>query len=1319
MEIRIGVRKDWSVLVGIIDKVLKGTLAEEHRMIKQQWQTAINKQDNKPFILDHKEQQWLRQHKPIKIGVMNSWPPMDFLDRSGKPAGIGVDFIKALNRRLDDALEPAPASWHELIRAVETQQLPALMDITPTVERRQQIKFTEPYLTLPHVIVTQREHPPVEKISDLEGKPVAVERKFMVSRYLAKYYPDIKQVEYQNTSDALDSVSRGETKAYIGNRAVALYVIEHELLSNLKIQNKTTETYSVNAIGIRQDWPILQQILQKALDDMSRQEVRNILRQWVPEVETEQTNPKLLLTAIERQWLEEHPQIKIGIDPHWEPIEFLDKRQRHQGISADFLSRIGSMLNVDFVVKSSNSWSQVISDAQQHDIDLLPAVTPSAERAQYLNFTQPYLHFPFMIFTRRDAPLITDIDDLSNRVVAVEADYITVEYLTRDYPQLELKLMNTTTDALEAVASNEVDAYIGNLTLGSYLIDKMGFGNLKVAAPTPYASDLAIGIRKDWPQLHSIMDKALQAIDETERRSIRQNSLAIRYDVKVNYTLLWQVAGGALIVLSLILAWTAQIKRQKSALAIAKAEADQANQFKSHFLANMSHEIRTPMNAIMGFSHLVLQTELSARQHRYIDKINSSAQTLLGVINDILDFSKIEAGKLDIEKTGFSLDDVFDNLASLITIRAEEKGLEILFNRDLEIPDTLIGDPLRLGQVLINLAANAVKFTEQGEIIVSAELKSADDHQVLIEFSVVDSGIGIEPEQLPRLFEPFTQLDGSITRRYGGSGLGLSICYHLVSLLKGELTADSDPGIGSAFRFTIPFEIDPSISQQEWLPQSELRDLRVLVVDDNPTAIELLKERLESFTFKVSSTSNASDALKRLTEAEKREQDPFRLVLMDWRMPGMNGIQAAKRIKQNRDHLSVVPPVILITAYGREEVMLQAEEAGLDAILIKPISPSVLFDTLIRVLTGQEENLSRQVEHTSHCQQLSGSVLLVEDNHINQQVARELIEGMGITVDTAENGKFALEALNSKRYDLVLMDLQMPEMDGFETTQRIRAIDDYHSLPIVAMTAHAMASEREQCLASGMNEHIPKPIDPTHLNRVLSRWLQPANDAKKADTVSQDQALKIDLPDSLPGIDLKWGLERVGGNHRLYLNLIREFVTSHIQDNLFLQQYLKDSEIDKAIRLVHTLEGVSGNIGAHTLSEASKHLHAAIQTGKLTEIAGMTSTFNQAFDELIETLKNYLDSLESSRIFQSIASTEQTDELEIDTMLHALDEMLEEGDPDAKTHILKISSQITDPESQPILNQLKTQINDYDFDLARKTLAELGQVRGNRKDGDK
>jgi polar amino acid transport system substrate-binding protein len=1064
---------------------------------------------------------------------------------------------------------------------------------------------------------------------------------------------------------------------------------------------------------------MLQQILQKALDNLSRQEVRNILRQWVPEVEMDRATPRksqrLELTADEQQWLKAHSQISIGIDPHWEPIEFLDKHRTYKGISADFLSRIGAMLNVNFILKSSDNWSQVMTDAQQHEIDLLPAITPSEERAQYLNFTQPYLHFPFMIFTRRDAPLVTSINDLTDLVVAVEEDYITIEYLTRDHPELQLKLFSTTTEALKAVASNEVDAYIGNLTLGSYLIDKMGFGNLKVAAPTPYFSDLAIGIRKDWPVLHSIMDKALEAIDETERRNIRQNSLAIRYDVEVDYTLLWQVLAGAIIILLLILAWTAQIKRQKSALAIAKAEADQANQFKSHFLANMSHEIRTPMNAIMGFSHLALQTELSARQHRYIDKINSSAQVLLGVINDILDFSKIEAGKFEIEKTGFSLDDVFDNLASLITIRAEEKGIEILFNRDLEIPDMLIGDPLRLGQILINLVGNAVKFTDQGEIIVSAELKSVNEQQLEIEFSVIDSGIGIDPEELPRLFEPFTQLDGSITRRYGGSGLGLSICYHLVSLLQGKLTADSRPGVGSAFRFTVPFETDPSISQQVWLPQTDLRGLRVLVVDDNPTAIELLQGRLESFTFNVTSTSSASDALSLLSHAEKSEHDPFQLVLMDWRMPGMNGIEAAKLIKQNRDHLSVVPPVVLITAYGREEVMLQAEEAGLDAILIKPISPSVLFDTLVRVLTGKEESDNRQADLSSHCQQLTGTVLLVEDNHINQQVARELIEGMGVTVDTAENGRFALESLNSKPYDLILMDLQMPEMDGYETTQKIRAIKDYDSMPIVAMTAHAMASEREQCLDAGMNEHVPKPIDPTHLNRVLSRWLKPSINQNSASLKENQEKAPI-LPDALPGIELKWGLERVGSNHQLYLNLLQEFVTSHIQDKLFLHKYLMESETEKAIRLVHTLEGVSGNIGAHTLSEASEHLHAAIQKGQ-SDVTSLTSTFDQAFDELIDTLRNYLDSLNSDSIQESIPTTEQTDDSEYSSLLNALDEMLEEGDPSAKSHILKISSQFTNPSNKLTLEQLTSQINDYDFDLARKTLAKLIQDRRYGKDG--
>jgi polar amino acid transport system substrate-binding protein len=1311
-ELRMGVRKDWPILVRIIDKVLAETPPEEHRMLKHHWLTNAQYRLDTSMVLNEEEREWLSKHPQIEIGVMNAWPPMDFVDSQGKARGIGIDIISALNRRLGGVLQPHPADWDELFEALNEKRLPALMDITPTPERERYFHFTDPYLTIPHVIVTQQDHPPVRQIANLTGKRIAVEQDFMIARLITEQYPAITPLEYKNTSDALDAVSRGEADAYIGNRAVILYLIEHELLSNLKIQSKMSETVSVNAIAVRADWPILHRILQKTLTSLSRNELRSILKKWVPNLEVRSLTPhaktQIQLTPEEQAWLDEHRKIRIGIDPFWEPIEFTDAQGRHRGITADFLSRIGDMLGVEFIYSSSLSWAQVMEGARTGEIDMIPALTPSPSRIEHLNFTQPYLHFPFMVFTRTDFPLITSIEDLNGATIAVEREYIAIEYLQKDYPELKLQLMDTTAESLQALASGEVDAYIGNLTLGSYLIDKMGLGNLKVAAPTSYAYDLAMGVRKDWPEFRSILDKALATIDENERRAIRQDSLAIRYDVEVDYTLLWRVLATAGVLLLITLIWLEQVRRQKAALAVAKAEAEQANRFKSYFLANMSHEIRTPMNAIMGFSHLALQTELTSRQHHYVDKINASAHILLGVINDILDFSKIEAGKLEIESVPFSLDEALENLASLTTMRADEKGVEVLFNRDLAIPGMLKGDPLRLGQVLINLTGNAIKFTEQGEVMVSAELEKQVENRAWIRFSVRDTGIGIDTTELPRLFTPFTQLDGSTTRRYGGSGLGLSICKHLIELMQGKLEVDTAPGQGSTFSFTIPFELSRSSARTDWLPEPSLRGLRVLVVDDNSTALELLQERLNSFTFDVTSTTHAADALQLLLQADRKEKNPYRLVLMDWRMPGLNGIEAGRHIKQNQDGLSVVPAVILITAYGREEIMLQADDAGLDAILIKPVSPSVLYDTVIRVLSGDEELESTQVSKTPPGQNLIGNVLLVEDNVINQQVAQELLEGMGVVVHTVGNGKEAIDALEEQRYDLVLMDLQMPEMDGYEATRRIRSDTRFQHLPLIAMTAHAMADERERCLNAGMNEHVPKPIDPAHLYQVLSHWLQPTNKPMPPRPDTGPKEREIDLPQHLPGIDLQWGLERVGGNRRLYHNLLREFITNHSQDIEALKDNLQHGEVDKTKRILHTLKGVTGNIGARVLEKTSSNLYNDLMEGRLQRGAELPDDFSQAFDELFRGLRNYLEVPVSSPPADSVTdAVAVVSESNIEETIAKLDEMLSAGNPDAKTlfqTIDRVLKPLIDPQ---LIELLAKQIRDYDFDLARETLATL------------
>lgn len=755
---------------------------------------------------------------------------------------------------------------------------------------------------------------------------------------------------------------------------------------------------------------------------------------------------------------------------------------------------------------------------------------------------------------------------------------------------------------------------------------------------------------------------------------------------------------------------TLQMQNELKVSELARRHAEETTEAKSLFLANMSHEIRTPMNAIIGMAHLALKTELTLKQKDYIEKIHRAGMSLLGIINDILDFSKIEAGKLDIEEVEFDLDEVLSSVAVVTSEKAEQKELEYLFDLRPSVPTRLRGDPLRLGQVLINLVNNAIKFTQAGEIALQCDLLEQNEDQVRLRFEVRDTGLGMSQEQSSKLFRPFSQGDESTTRKFGGTGLGLSISKGMIELMGGAIHLESEQGKGTSVIFELPFVCLPETKPHY---HRELFDtMQVLIVDDHVMAAELLADKLRRYGVSCELSHSGQDAFKQILSRETEQGSGYDALFVDLHMPGMEGTELI-RLLRSAD-LKRLPKIVLVGATAREGLNYREEATVADAYLDKPFNASNVFDTLVNLFSyADSKHVSPLVQTAFRCHHLR--ILLVEDNPINQQIARELLESANIDVDIAQNGKIALECLQAHavdHYQLVFMDVQMPEMDGHEATKRIRADSRYQSLPIIAMTAHALLIERERCLSSGMNAHLAKPINPRELFQIIETWCpQAVVESREMTVLSTENEQEHASP--MKHVSLRIGLSRTMGDRQLYFKLLRLFVQDQRSAFTQIVANLKQGDYASAERIAHTLKGVSGLIGAQ-IQEIAAQVEILVETrSDFGMMSSILATGEALLNETIEEIEDYLDHEHALTEFEGLSTSGRTiSSEEVISKLKHCYQLLSDYDGEAMEALSQASEELHIAFGPDVQKQIMRAASQYDFDVVMSIMKGNAHMAG-------
>ena len=888
---------------------------------------------------------------------------------------------------------------------------------------------------------------------------------------------------------------------------------------------------------------------------------------------------------------------------------------------------------------------------------------------------------------------------------------------------LEVRVQERTADLerLSLVASKTTNAVV--ITDAQGLIEWVNEGFVRI---TGYALDEVIGRKPGSilqgpdtdPDTNQRMRENIDRVEPFQEVILNYHKSGEAYWTEINCNPIFDENGAHSGFIAIESDVTSRVASEEK-LREATRQAEAANTAKSEFLANMSHEIRTPMNAIIGFTGLALQTPLTEKQQDYLTKVTQSSNALLGIINDILDFSKVEAGALELERIGFELDSVLEHLSGIMNSRAEDKSVEMLFQVDPAVPRELVGDPLRLGQVLTNLATNAIKFTDAGEILISVRLVEQTETSWELRFDVRDTGIGMSAEAQNRLFRPFTQADLSTTRQYGGTGLGLSICHRLVELMDGTITVESHPGEGSCFSFTARFGVSEQGGAAGLVPRRDLQGLHVLVVDDNASARTSFIEMLSAMRFTVKTVGSEAEMWDNLTtDSHLPAELRFRLIIVDADLIDGSERDMLQRVERR---IGQDAPAMVFTYPGNLDHLGESGSGAPSHLqLPKPFTRQSLFNILVDRLdrgTAPDWPVEAKQRRTADEEALAGvHVLLVEDNEINQQVAREILEGVGVSVEIAGDGKQAVSRMISDmvandrpKFDAILMDLQMPRMDGYSATRVLRDNSAFDDIPIIAMTAHALSSERQRCLDAGMNDHITKPIDPDRLFAALAKWTRFSNRQDNAEPHTEAQL----LPDELPGMDMPAIRSIFGGKEKVIRSLLSDFLHRHADSMAVLREAAEINDF-KALRSeLHRLKGVAGNLRATAVFEAVRELEDLLTK----DADGVSDTVLTAhLDDIATALQTVLDGIaaavsaaEQDAVLQQDAPAAPAGDLDMDalgTVAERLQEMLAAGYMTAEEELPALREALSG-NFQTEVTELEQDIDALDFPAATARLANL------------